>query len=255
MIILESTALFVTSSMPLIQMTDVTVQYDATIVLDAISCQIERGEIVSLIGPNGAGKTTLIRVILGLKNPSRGRITRMPSLKLGYVPQKLVVDKILPLSVERFLQLSRAATSASVDAALSDLGVLSLKKQSLQTLSGGELQRVLLARALLHTPDLLVLDEPAQGVDIQGQAALYALIKRVRDKTGCGILVVSHDLHLVMAATDTVICLNRHICCMGHPESIQQDPAYLALFGFDGQSALRAYQHRHNHSHEERHDP
>jgi zinc transport system ATP-binding protein len=239
--------------MPLVQMTDVTVQYGTTTVLDAVSCQIVSGEIVSLIGPNGAGKTTFIRVILDLIKPASGQIQRAAPLKFGYVPQKLALDKTLPLSVERFLQLSQAATKTTIEAALTELGVLSLKRQALQTLSGGELQRVLLARALLRTPDLLVLDEPAQGVDIQGQAALYALIQRVRDNTGCGVLLVSHDLHLVMAATDTVICLNRHVCCMGHPESIQQDPAYLTLFGFNGPSAVTAYQHRHNHSHEGRH--
>jgi zinc transport system ATP-binding protein len=216
--------------------------------LHDVSLAVLPGEIVTVIGPNGAGKTTLLRVVLGLQRPDAGRVHRRSGLRVGYVPQRFAIDESLPLTVRRFLALVPAA-EPQIAAALGEVGAAHTLALPVQTLSGGELQRVLLARALLRRPELLVLDEPAQGVDITGQAELFALIRRIRDSTGCGVLLVSHDLHLVMAATDRVICLNHHVCCSGHPEAVSRDPAYRALFGaaIDG---FALYAHRHDHHHD-----
>src|SRR5690606_904154 len=197
-------------------------------ILRTADLTLEAGKIVTLIGPNGAGKTTLVRSVLGLIRVDEGTIERGPDLRIGYMPQKLHIEPSLPLSVERFLAL---AGKPGLDEVMSLTGVDHLRKQPMQQLSGGETQRVLLARALLRNPQLLVLDEPVQGVDITGQAALYGLINDIRKQRDCGVLLVSHDLHLVMATTDTVVCLNQHVCCSGHPQAVTNDPAYLALFG------------------------
>ena len=219
-------------------------------ILDHVDMEIRTREIVTLVGPNGAGKTTLARILLGLDRADRGDIVRTPGVTIGYVPQRLTVDPVLPLTVRRFLTLSRRADRPAVDAALSEVGVAGLADRALQDLSGGELQRTLLARALLRGPDLLILDEPVQGVDFSGQFELYALIARIRDERGCGILLISHDLHLVMAATDRVVCLNRHVCCAGHPEDVSRDPAYVALFGPRAARELAVYHHDHDHRHD-----
>ncbi len=217
--------------------------------LSNINLSIQQGEIITLIGPNGAGKTSLIRTILNLSIPSAGKITRRPKLKIGYMPQKLQVDSTLPITVERFLRLT-GASKRQVNAALEEMHIDHLAKHPLQDISGGELQRTLLARAIVRAPELLVLDEPAQGVDVTGQTELYGLIHELRDRLDCSVLMVSHDLHLVMSATDRVICLNKHICCSGHPEQITTDPAYLALFGRSGAENIAVYQHHHNHEHD-----
>jgi zinc transport system ATP-binding protein len=221
-------------------------------ILQNVDIDIHRGEIVTLIGPNGAGKTSLVRLVLNLAKPTKGSVQRTPSLSIGYMPQKLYLDASLPLSVEGFLALTGKGSGSSVkiDEALSLTGVEKLKHSPIHKLSGGETQRVLLARALLNEPDLLVLDEPVQGVDVVGQTALYQLIQDIRDKTNCGILMVSHDLHLVMAATDTVICLNQHVCCHGHPSSVSADPAYLEMFGQSAVSGVAVYTHHHDHDHD-----
>ncbi|MCP5163258.1 MAG: zinc ABC transporter ATP-binding protein ZnuC [Hahellaceae bacterium] len=219
---------------------------DQTIIHD-VSFSLSRGDIVTVIGPNGAGKTTLVRAILGLQKLSDGTITRKPGLKIGYMPQKLHIDNTLPLTVERFLLLT-GANRAQLTDALSQSGIVSLRNAQMQSISGGELQRVLLARAVLRRPDILILDEPAQGVDLTGQTELYRRIRDLRDELGCAVLMVSHDLHLVMASTDRVICLNQHICCSGLPEQVSNDPAYLALFGQAAQQ-LAVYHHHHNHAH------
>ena len=212
--------------------------------------QLDTGKIVTLIGPNGAGKTTLVRSVLGLTPINEGSITRAPNLRIGYMPQKLHIESSLPLSVDRFLQLGGKAR-ANLNDIQQLTGIEKLSKTPMQLLSGGETQRVLLARALLRDPQLLVLDEPVQGVDVGGQAALYALINDIRKSRNCGVLLVSHDLHLVMANTDTVICLNQHICCQGHPAQVTNDPAYLALFGKSGKQAQVAlYTHHHDHQHD-----
>lgn len=218
-------------------------------ILQRVFLQIARGQIVTLIGPNGAGKTTLIKIAMGLLQPADGQVLRAPELRIGYMPQRLTVENTMPLSVERFLHLATRAHKESVAEAIASVGASSLLNARLQDLSGGELQRVLLARALLQKPDLLVLDEPAQGVDLKGQAELYRLIMGIRDEYRCGVLMVSHDLHLVMAATDEVICLNQHVCCHGHPEKVSNDPAYLELFGRRDAETMAFYTHYHTHHH------
>lgn len=218
-------------------------------IIKNVSLDLRAGEITTLIGPNGAGKTTLVKAMLGLIEPSLGQVMRQPSLRIGYMPQRLHIDHNLPITVSRFLRLAKASKTA-INEALSEVGAKHLLKSPLQTVSGGELQRVLLARALLRNPTLLVLDEPVQGVDIAGQTALYELINNIRDRHHCGVLMVSHDLHLVMAQTDTVICLNQHVCCHGHPEHVSTDPAYLALFGESHSQSLAVYHHEHDHEHD-----
>ncbi len=218
-------------------------------ILDDISLSIKAGEIVTLIGPNGSGKTTLVKVLLGLIRSDEGRLQKKEPLVIGYMPQKLHIDAVLPMNVKRFLRMGMKTDEGEIDRMSKMLGVETLLHQEIQSVSGGEFQRVLLTRALLRKPDLLVLDEPAQGVDINGQQQLYQLISKIRDEYGCGVLMISHDLHLVMEATDQVLCLNTHICCSGHPEAVSQHPEYLRLFGssLDG---MAVYTHHHNHSHD-----
>ncbi|WP_022728185.1 zinc ABC transporter ATP-binding protein ZnuC [Fodinicurvata sediminis] len=219
-------------------------------ILESIDLGIAPGEIVTVIGPNGAGKTSLLRIILGLQKPDSGKVHRRSGLRLGYVPQRMSVGPTLPLSVLHFLSLpDRQPRRKRLDA-LNELGIGHLADAQLHSLSGGEFQRVLLARTLLRDPDLLVLDEPAQAIDFVGQTELYQMIDRVRRERGCGVLLVSHDLHLVMAATDRVICLNRHICCSGEPETVSQHPEYLSLFGPRAAQALAIYHHHHDHQHD-----
>lgn len=233
----------------LIRTEQLSLTLDERLILNNINLTLNAGEIVTLIGPNGAGKTSLVRTILGLLKPSSGQVLRHPQLTIGYMPQKLHIDASLPLNVKRFLGLT-GCSKTDVMAALSRTGVQHLAQSPIQRLSGGETQRVLLARALLRSPHLLVLDEPAQGVDVAGQAALYQLIGEIRAETGCGVLMVSHDLHLVMAATDSVVCLNQHVCCHGHPEAVSSDPAYLELFGSATSAAIAVYTHHHDHRHD-----
>lgn len=226
----------------------VTVRFSGQSILSDISLNIHTGEIVTLIGPNGAGKTTLLRALLGLQPIDSGTIERNPRVRLGYMPQHLKLSEVLPLTVMRFLRLG-GYDAKQCRAALAQTGAGHLADTALHSVSGGELQRILLSRALLHRPDLLVLDEPAQGVDVQGQNELYQLIGGLRNSLGCGVLMVSHDLHLVMAAADTVICLNHHICCEGHPDTVRLNPAYLDLFGATPTPALAMYTHHHDHQH------
>jgi len=223
-------------------------------IVEAINAQIHAGEILTLIGPNGSGKTTFVRLLLGLLKPSSGRIWQQPGLRVGYVPQKLQIEASLPLTVARFLKFGVARgpnrqRGIRVEV-LNEVGAAKLMDCSIHELSGGELQRVMLARALLRDPALLVLDEPVQGVDVIGQAEVYDLITRIRDQRGCGVLLVSHDLHLVMASTDTVICLNHHVCCAGQPEAVARDPAFSAIFGADVAAKLAVYHHHHDHVHD-----
>ncbi|MCW8128418.1 ATP-binding cassette domain-containing protein [Microbulbifer halophilus] len=221
--------------------------------MQKITLELHAGEIVTVIGPNGAGKTTLLRLLLGLTRPTSGTVRRRPGLRLGYMPQRLQIDPSMPMSVARFLQLGQKrekgesrVREAETMAALERVGVAPLADASLAELSGGEMQRVLLARATSRRPHLLVLDEPTQGVDVGGQGEVYRLIATLRDELGCGVLLVSHDLHLVMAATDQVLCINQHICCHGAPEQVSRDPAYLELFG----DKVAPYTHQHNHEHD-----
>lgn len=234
----------------LISLNNIQVQFDDRIALQDVSLTINPKQILTLIGPNGAGKSTLVKVMLGLLKPDSGDITRAPKLKVGYVPQKLKLNETLPLTVDRFLKLAGRYSKAERTQTLERVGAAHLSANNMHKLSGGETQRVLLARAMLKKPDLLVLDEPAQGVDVQGQIELYQLIKQVRDELSCGVFMVSHDLHLVMAQTDEVICLNHHVCCHGSPDSISQHPSYLQLFGQEAKGTLAVYQHHHHHQHD-----
>ncbi len=235
---------------PLLQVEDVTVTIHDQTILRAVSLSVAPGEIVTLIGPNGAGKTTLLRVILGLLKPDRGAVRLRPGLRCGYMPQRLTVEETLPLTVRRFITLGMRASRQEVEAALAETGAAHILERPLQAISGGELQRALLARALLRQPELLVLDEPVQAVDVGGQYEMYDLLDRIRKAHDCGVLMVSHDLHLVMATADRVICLNRHVCCDGRPDAVSIDPAYLELFGHEISGRLAVYQHHHDHRHD-----
>lgn len=234
---------------PLLKASALNLSFRQKKVLDNISLNVSAGQIITLIGPNGCGKSTLMKVLLGLQKTDSGTITRQRGLRVGYMPQKLQLDERLPLTVRGFLRLTRGCNNKEIDYWLERLNIKLLNEQSIHDLSGGEWQRVLLARALLVKPELLVLDEPVQGVDVQGQLELYQLIPQLRDELSCAVLMVSHDLHLVMAATDEVICLNGHVCCSGHPDTVSADPAYLELFGRKLNSPIAHYTHHHDHEH------
>lgn len=218
-------------------------------ILSDVSLQIEPREIITLIGPNGAGKTSLIQILLGLASVDTGSVITAPGLRIGYVPQTVVVPEVMPLRVYDFLNVSGEYNEEQCHQQLLEVNCDELLYSPMQNISGGELQRVLLARALLKQPSLLVLDEPASGMDVIGQQGLYETIKAIRDKRDCGILMVSHDLHLVMAATDRVICLNTHICCTGHPDDVSEHPEYIKLFG-NAIEGLALYSHHHDHEHD-----
>lgn len=228
----------------------VTVRFGGEPVLSDVSLAIEPGEIVTILGPNGSGKSTLLRALLGILPLAAGSVSRAPGLRLGYVPQKLSIDRSMPMTVRRFLSLPVRVGDAEATGALARVGLPGLEARQMAALSGGQFQRVLLARALLSAPQVLILDEPTQGLDQPGEAGFYRLIEEVRRETGAAILMVSHDLHVVMAASDRVICLNGHICCQGSPVVVSNAPEYRALFGLGSQGALALYQHQHDHSHE-----
>ena len=223
---------------------------DGRAILEDIDLDVRAGEIVTLIGPNGAGKTTLVRLLLGLAEPDRGAVRRKPGLTIGYAPQRFDLDFAIPLTVTRFLALGRAYRADSCKAVLEEVGASRIGDRQLTQLSGGELQRVVLARALLRDPELLVLDEPVRGVDYLGEAELYTLIGRLRSHRGLGILLVSHDLHVVMAQSDRVVCLNRHVCCSGLPQTVAQHPEYVRLFGASAARSFAIYSHHHDHRHD-----
>ena len=218
-------------------------------VLFDVDFSLSKGEIVTIVGPNGSGKTTLLRALLGVVAPDAGRITRARGLRVGYVPQKLHIDPTLPLSVRRFLSLPQRQVPAAIAQVLNRVGVPDVADQPMATLSGGQFQRVLLARALLGRPDVLMLDEPTAALDQPGVAAFYKLIASVRDETGCAVLSVSHDLHVVMASSDRVVCINGHVCCQGAPSVVRDAPEYRALFGLGTGGALALFQHHHDHEH------
>lgn len=219
------------------------------IILHDVSLQLNSKQIITLIGPNGAGKTSLIRILLGLSKATSGKVQRKKNLSIGYVPQRIRVPAVMPLRVYDFLNVSARYDGEQCAHMLDEVNCEYLMYSPMQGISGGEMRRVLLARALLKKPQLLVLDEPSSGMDVIGQQALYETIRSIRDKHDCGILMVSHDLHLVMAATDRVICLNSHICCTGHPDDVSEHPEYLKLFG-DALDGLALYSHHHDHEHD-----
>ena len=235
---------------PLASGEGLVVRYGGRTVLDRVSLEVRRREVVSLIGPNGAGKTTAVRALLGLIRPDAGTVRHEPGLVVGYVPQRIAPDTLLPISVRRFLAMAGRRGAADAAATLDEVGMAAVIDRQLSALSGGEYRRVLLARALLRDPDLLVLDEPVQQVDFPGQLAMHRLIGRLRERRGCGVLVISHDLHLVLGATDRVVCLNGHVCCAGEPETVSRHPEYVSLFGPHAAAALAVYTHEHDHSHD-----
>ncbi len=237
------------TTLPLISADHLGVRLDGHDVLTDISMQVRGGEIVTILGPNGSGKSTLLRALLGILAPASGKVSRRPGLVIGYVPQRLAIDRTLPMTVRRFLSLPVRVSDTDAAAALARVGLPDVAQRQMADLSGGQFQRVLLARALLAKPHLLILDEPTQGLDQPAEAAFYRLIEEVRRETGVAVLMVSHDLHVVMAASDRVICLNGHICCEGTPRVVSSAPEYRALFGLGTQGALALYQHVHDHSH------
>ncbi len=223
-------------------------------VLHDVTLRIDPGEIVTIVGPNGSGKSTLLRALLGIVPVRSGSVSRARGLRIGYVPQRLALDRSLPLTVRRFLSLPQRVSDAEATSSLARVGLPGVERQQMAALSGGQMQRVLLARALLIQPHILVLDEPTQGLDQPGEASFYRLIEEVRQATGAAVLMVSHDLHVVMAASDRVICLNGHVCCEGTPHVVSSAPEYRALFGLGTQGALALYQHVHDHDHATPHD-
>ena len=237
----------------LIEAKGLSAGFGGTDVLSGVDFHIDGGEIVTVVGPNGSGKSTLMRMLVGALSPRAGRITRMPGLRLGYVPQRLSIDPTLPLSVSRFLDLPRPAGRAAKAAMLERVGISALADRPLAGLSGGQYQRALLARALLVDPHLLILDEATQGMDQRGSADFYALIATLREEMGTAVLMVSHELHVVMSASDRVVCLNGHVCCEGAPEIVSSAPEYRALFGTGTHGALALYRHEHDHSHDHDH--
>ena len=234
---------------PLVTLNSAGVFRDGRWLVRGVSCTVDAGEIVTLIGPNGSGKSTTAKMALGILKPDEGSASRRDNLKIAYVPQSLAIDWTLPLAVDRFLRLTGPISNAQAADAMAATGVSHLARAEVRTLSGGEFQRVLLARAIARKPDLMVLDEPVQGVDFTGEIALYDLIKQIRDDLHCGVLLISHDLHVVMAATDRVICLNGHVCCSGTPTAVASSPEYKALFGARAAATLAVYEHNHDHTH------
>lgn len=234
----------------LIESHGLSVRRGSATVLRDVDFAIAAGEIVTIVGPNGSGKSTLVRALIGLEPLSAGTLWRKPGLRIGYVPQRLHVDATLPMTVRRFLSLPRRVKDDAAQAALVRTGVPDVGQRQLSGLSGGQLQRVLLARALLSRPDIFILDEPTQGLDQPGTAAFYRLIEELRAETGAAVLMVSHDLHVVMSASDRVICLNGHVCCQGAPHVVSAAPEYRALFGLGTGGTLALYRHLHDHDHD-----
>ena len=235
--------------MNLITVKNLSVTYGLKTVLKGVDFEIELGEIVTIVGPNGSGKTSLLKAIIGAIQPAEGSVTLKPRLKVGYVPQRLNFESTLPITVERFVRLTGKIDRKSCIAALETAGVPELLKRQMSELSGGQFQRVLLARALLGSPEILILDEATQGLDQPGSASFYRQLETVRHDTGCAVLMISHDLHVVMSASDRVICLNGHVCCAGTPAVVASTPEYKALFGDGTDGALALYRHDHDHDH------
>lgn len=241
--------LAVNNTESLISLSNAGVERQGAWLVRGVDFAVHPGEIVTLIGPNGSGKSTTAKMALGVLHPTEGKATKRDHLTIGYVPQKVAIDGTLPLTAARFMHLTGRVDITTVHDAMNATGTAHLADAEVRNLSGGEFQRVMLARAMARKPDLLVLDEPVQGVDFAGEIALYDLIQRIRDDLGCGILLISHDLHVVMAATDRVVCLNGHICCQGTPTDVASSDEYRRLFGARAASTLAVYEHDHDHTH------
>lgn len=239
--------------MSLISLHDVTVKYDSDPVLTHVNLYVNAGEIITIVGPNGSGKSSLLHVLTGALAPAKGEMQKSKSLKVGFVPQKLWVEKTFPMTVRRFLSLPKKVSDRDARQSLERVGSPELWDRQISELSGGQFQRAMLARAIIGRPDVLMLDEPTQGLDQPGSAAFYQLIAELRDEIGCAVVMVSHDLHVVMSASDRVICLNGHICCEGAPDVVSSAPEYRALFGKGTKGALALYRHDHDHSHDHSH--
>jgi len=237
----------------LLRVENLSVRYGAQTVLRGVELATEPGEIVTIVGPNGSGKTSLFKAIIGAARPATGRVVKKPGLRIGYVPQRLHIDRTLPITVGRFLGLTGRVDRAASVAALEAAGVPGLIDRQMSQLSGGQFQRVLLAHALIGSPEILLLDEAAQGLDQPGLAAFYRQIEEVRRETGCAVLMISHELHVVMSASDRVVCLNGHVCCHGTPAVVASAPEYRALFGTGTGGALALYRHDHDHGHDHDH--
>jgi zinc transport system ATP-binding protein len=232
----------------LVKLNNVGIQQNDKWLVKGVSLEVEKGKIVTLIGPNGSGKSTTAKIALGIYKNIEGSVEKFTN-NVGYVPQKISIDWTLPLRVKDLMVLTDNIKDELIDEALTLTGVIHLKEKNLGNLSGGEFQRVLLARAISKKPELLVLDEPVQGVDFTGEIALYELIKKISEKLNCGILLISHDLHTVMSATDHVVCLNGHVCCSGSPKDVARNNEYKALFGEQASQTLSVYEHKHDHEH------
>tara|TARA_R110002051_G_scaffold74641_2_gene135951 strand:- start:10855 stop:11586 length:732 start_codon:yes stop_codon:yes gene_type:complete len=227
----------------------ITVRHGGNTVLQNVDINLTAGEIVTIVGPNGSGKSTLLRVLIGALKPAKGQVTRQAGLRIGYVPQKLHIDPTMPVTVRRFLDLPKRVSDTAATQALRAAGTPDIGHRQMTQLSGGQFQRVLLARAILEKPHILMLDEATQGLDQPGSARFYQQIDHVRRDLNCAVLMVSHELHVVMSASDRVICLNGHVCCEGTPDVVSAAPAYRELFGTGTGGALALYRHEHDHHH------
>lgn len=235
--------------MKLLSTNSISVKYGSNIVLRDVSLSIEEGEIITIVGPNGSGKTSLVKTIIGAMSPFQGSVSLKENLRIGYIPQRINIDQTLPMTVQRFLNLTHKISKNECLSVLRTAGVPDLLQNQMSNLSGGQFQKVLLARALQGSPDILILDEASQGLDQAGSAAFYKQIESVRNEQGCAILMISHELHVVMSASDKVICMNGHICCSGEPEAVANMPEYHGLFGAGTEGTLALYRHNHDHSH------
>ena len=236
----------------LVKLNEVGIKQNDKWLVRGVSLEVKNNDFITIVGPNGAGKSVLLECLMGTFIPNSGSIKRKKNISMGYIPQNFNLEKSMPISVKRFLNLNKKFLQVNLDRAIEETGILSILNSNLATLSGGELQKVLLARSLLSNPELLILDEPAQNLDIKSQLNFYNLLNEIFENRNLSILMVSHDLHMVMASTRKVICLFNHICCSGEPQKVAKDPEFINLFGNDMAKMMSVYQHTHDHTHNEK---